>query len=78
MSATARTPYSKTSANSYLACGGLTALESGDIEAGPVWAGQVQRLIHDIPTCAQLLEGIIGEASVLIRNRLTDWLSDNS
>jgi NAD(P)H-dependent flavin oxidoreductase YrpB (nitropropane dioxygenase family) len=38
---------------------GRQALESGDTEAGLVWAGQVSGLIDDIPTCAELLQRLV-------------------
>ena len=53
---------------------GRVALESGDIDAGLVWAGQVQGLIHDIPTCKDLLERIVEEAEGIIRHRLAGFL----
>lgn len=40
---------------------GRSALESGDIDAGLIWAGEVVGLIEDIPTCAELLERIVSE-----------------
>lgn len=49
---------------------GRLALETGDVEAGLVWAGQVQGLIHDIPTCQQLLDRIMAEAHTIITDRL--------
>jgi len=49
---------------------GRVLLESGDLDAGLVWAGQVQGLIHDIPTVAELMSRIISEATEIIRNRL--------
>lgn len=49
---------------------GRIALETGDLAAGLVWAGQIQGLIHDIPTCEALLERIIAEAESLITDRL--------
>jgi nitronate monooxygenase len=49
---------------------GRVALETGDIEAGLIWAGQVQGLIHDIPTCEQLVNRIVAEAEEIIRQRL--------
>ena len=49
---------------------GRIALEAGDVEAGLVWAGQVQGLIHDIPTCKALIDRIIGEAEEIIARRL--------
>lgn len=49
---------------------GRVALETGDLDAGLVWAGQVQGLIHDIPTCAELVGRIVAEAEALIARRL--------
>lgn len=49
---------------------GRKALETGDLSAGLVWAGQVQGLIHDIPTCAQLLSRMVAEAQDIICQRL--------
>ena len=49
---------------------GREALESGDLDAGLIWAGQVQGLIHDIPTCAELIDRIMAEAHRLIAERL--------
>jgi len=45
-------------------------LESGDLDAGIYWAGQVQGLIHDVPTAKDLIERIIEEAKTLIQDRL--------
>lgn len=49
---------------------GRTALETGDLDAGLIWAGQVQGLIHDVPTCRDLISRIIAEAEALIAGRL--------
>lgn len=49
---------------------GKVVLETGDIDAGLVWAGQVQGLIHDIPTVAELIARIVQEATDIIRRRL--------
>ena len=49
---------------------GRKALESGDLEAGLIWAGQVQGLINDIPSCAELIGRIISDAVGLIDQRL--------
>src|SRR5882757_9013481 len=49
---------------------GRVLLESGDLDAGLVWAGQVQGLIHDIPTVAELIQRIMREATDIIRRRL--------
>jgi NAD(P)H-dependent flavin oxidoreductase YrpB (nitropropane dioxygenase family) len=49
---------------------GRVALETGDFEAGLVWAGQIQGLIHDIPTCQELLERMVADAETIIAKRL--------
>jgi nitronate monooxygenase len=49
---------------------GRVALETGEIEAGLVWAGQVQGLIHDVPTVAELIDRIVTEAREIARTRL--------
>lgn len=49
---------------------GREALNSGDVEGGLIWAGQVQGLIHDIPPCQQLIERIVSDAEAIINNRL--------
>ena len=53
---------------------GRVALESGDIDAGLVWAGPVQGLIPDIPTCKELLDRMIEEAKQIIGRRLAGSL----
>lgn len=49
---------------------GRVALETGDLDAGLIWAGQVQGLIYDTPTVAALIARIVGEAEEIIRGRL--------
>jgi len=49
---------------------GRAALESGDVGAGLVWAGQCQGLIHDIPTCADLVSRMVADAETIITGRL--------
>ena len=45
---------------------GRTVYETGDLEAG-VWSvGMVQGLIHDVPTCDELITRIVREAVELI------------
>jgi nitronate monooxygenase len=51
---------------------GRRVYEEGDVNAGIWTAGLVQGLIHDIPTCAELVRRIIEEAETLIRGRLAD------
>ncbi len=45
--------------------GNNRAFFDGDINAGPMHVGQVVGLIHDEPTCAELIEGIISEAEAI-------------
>ncbi len=40
---------------------GRATLESGDVDGGLVWAGQVVGLIDDIPTCRELIERTVAE-----------------
>lgn len=40
---------------------GRTALESGEVDGGLIWASQAIGLIDDIPTCAELIERMIAE-----------------
>ena len=54
---------------------GREALETGNLDAGLIWAGQVQGLIHDIPTCRDLIDRIMTEAESIIAGRLPGFLS---
>ncbi len=49
---------------------GRIALETGDLDAGLIWAGQVQGLISDIPSCADLIQRIVADAVAIINSRL--------
>ena len=49
---------------------GRQLLESGDMDAGLFWAGQVQGLVRDIPTVADLVTRIVEEAEQVIVGRL--------
>ena len=53
---------------------GREALETGDLDAGLIWAGQVQGLIHDVPTCRELIERIMHDAETIIRSRLASLI----
>lgn len=53
---------------------GRVVLETGDLDAGLIWAGQVQGLIHDIPTVAELIDRIVRQARDIIRGRLASLL----
>ncbi|ATE63987.1 NAD(P)H-dependent flavin oxidoreductase [Rhizorhabdus dicambivorans] len=57
---------------------GREALESGEVDAGLVWAGQVQGLIHDIPSCAELIGRIVADAEAIIAGRLAGFLSPDA
>ena len=54
---------------------GKELLQTGDLSKGVFWAGMVQGLIHDIPTCAQLLSRMVAEAEDVIRGRLGGFLA---
>jgi nitronate monooxygenase len=54
---------------------GREALETGDIDAGLVWAGQIQGLIHDVPTCRELIERIVRDAEAIVRDRLVSFMN---
>jgi nitronate monooxygenase len=44
--------------------------DDGDLEAG-IWSvGTVMGLIHDVPTCAELVSRIVSEAEEIITGRL--------
>jgi nitronate monooxygenase len=47
----------------------------GDMNAGAWSCGMVVGLIHDIPTCKQLIDRIMADAEALIRRRLQDLLN---
>ena len=49
---------------------GRELLETGDLDAGLVWAGQSQGLIHDIPSVAELIARIVGDARRIIAQDL--------
>lgn len=53
---------------------GRQALMSGDVDSGLVWAGQIQGLIHDVPTCQVLLDRIMAEAEAIIQSRLAGFV----
>ncbi|ASR52709.1 NAD(P)H-dependent flavin oxidoreductase [Blastomonas fulva] len=47
----------------------------GDMDAGAWSCGMVAGLIHDIPTCKELIDRIISEAETIIRGRLEGMLA---
>ncbi len=50
-------------------------MQDGDMEAGAWSCGMVVGLIHDIPTCQELIDGIMAEADQIIRERLARFAS---
>jgi nitronate monooxygenase len=49
---------------------GRVVYETGDPDHGIWSAGMIQGLIHDIPSCQELIERIVAEAEGIIRKRL--------
>jgi NAD(P)H-dependent flavin oxidoreductase YrpB (nitropropane dioxygenase family) len=47
---------------------------NGDMDAGAWSCGMVAGLIHDIPTCEELINRIMSDAEVLIRHRLAGMI----
>jgi NADH:quinone reductase (non-electrogenic) len=54
---------------------GRIVVEEGDMSAGIFWAGMTQGLIHDIPTCKELVDRMIAEAEAIVRGRLEGFLA---
>ena len=50
--------------------GSRKVLHEGDMDAGAWSCGMVAGLIHDIPTCKELIDRIMSEADEIIRGRL--------
>lgn len=48
----------------------VRAAEAGDPEDGAFAAGVAVGLIHDIPSCQELVEQIVAEAKKIVRGRL--------
>lgn len=57
---------------------GKVVYETGDPDHGIWTAGQVQGLIHDIPSCRDLIERIVAEAETIIAGRLAGFMSARS
>lgn len=49
---------------------GRELLQTGDLNKGVFWAGMIQGLIHDIPTCKELIDRMIKDAEDLMDQRL--------
>lgn len=50
---------------------GREVYATGDLDAGIWWAGISQALVHDVPSCAELIAGIVSEAEETITGRLS-------
>jgi len=49
-------------------------MQRGEMDAGAWSCGMVAGLIHDIPTCKALIDGIMSDATKIIRGRLEGML----
>ena len=54
---------------------GRQALEAGEVDGGIWSAGMVQGLIHDIPSCQELVSRIVAEAEAIIGTRLEQMIA---
>lgn len=50
-------------------------LGGGDVDGGLWTAGQTQGLIHDVPTCAELIQGMMEDAADIVTERLAGMVS---
>lgn len=50
-------------------------MQEGDMDAGAWSCGMVAGLIHDVPTCKDLIEGLVKDAETIIRTRLEGILA---
>ena len=50
----------------------------GQMDAGAWSCGMVAGLIHDIPSCKELIDRIMAEAEQIIRSRLMGFLDGSS
>jgi nitronate monooxygenase len=48
-------------------------MTEGDMQAGAWSCGMVAGLIHDVPTCRELIDRIMAEADTLINRRLAGF-----
>jgi nitronate monooxygenase len=54
---------------------GKMVYATGNADEGIWSAGQAQGLIHDVPSCAELVSRIVGEAESIVRSRLEGMMS---
>ena len=48
-------------------------MQNGDMDAGAWSCGMVAGLIHDVPTCRELIDRIMAQAEDIIRKRLAGF-----
>jgi nitronate monooxygenase len=57
---------------------GREVFQTGNLERGVWTVGMSQGLIHDIPTCAELVSRIVAEATEIIQGRLASLMAARS
>ena len=50
-------------------------MQDGTMDAGAWSCGMVAGLIHDIPTCKELVERIVSDAEEIIKSRLSQFVA---
>ncbi len=50
-------------------------MQKGDVDVGAWSCGMVAGLIHDVPSCKELIDRIMGDAEEIIQGRLAKMLS---
>ena len=50
-------------------------MQEGTMDAGAWSCGMVAGLIHDIPTCKELVERIVSDAEEIIKSRLSQFVA---
>ena len=50
-------------------------MQEGTMDAGAWSCGMVAGLIHDIPTCKELVERIVNDAEEIIKSRLSKFVA---
>jgi len=56
---------------------GRELLANGDLDSGVYWASMAQGLIHDLPTCRDLIDQIMCDAETIIGHRLSGMRATN-
>ena len=53
-------------------------MEEGDLDNGLYWASMAQGLIHDVPTVAELVHGIMADARAIVGERLPSLVPEKA